>query len=46
MVEPLIRVLNDPEARVRDETAAALCALGDRRSVEPLIAILGDPSAQ
>ena len=40
-VEPLIRVLEGEEWRVRDNAAEALGQLGDPRAVEPLIKALG-----
>jgi HEAT repeat protein len=41
-VEPLIAVLKDPAAGVRDNAATALGDLKDPRAVEPLIAVLED----
>jgi HEAT repeat protein len=41
-VQPIIRLLNDPEATVRCDAAIALGRLGDLRAGEPLIAALDD----
>jgi HEAT repeat protein len=43
-VEPLIALLGDPDAGVRQEGAGALGMIGDRRAVRPLIRLLRDDS--
>lgn len=44
-VEPLIRLLEDPDDDVREEAARALSRLGGERAVAPLIALLEDDNA-
>jgi tetratricopeptide (TPR) repeat protein len=41
-VEPLIRLLEDHDARIRQETAYTLESLGDSRAVMPLISAMRD----
>ena len=41
-VTPLIALLSDESARVRESTAAALGLIGDESAVEPLIKLLED----
>jgi HEAT repeat protein/cyclophilin family peptidyl-prolyl cis-trans isomerase len=43
-VEPLVRVLDDPDPEVRQMAAFALGLIGDRSARDPLIAKLADPS--
>jgi len=45
-VEPLIKVLQDPEAPVRLMAVQALGLIADERAVEPLIAMVDDPIAE
>jgi HEAT repeat protein len=43
-VEPLLRVLDDPQGDIRILAAKALRAIGDVRTVDPFIKALRDPS--
>jgi HEAT repeat protein len=45
-VDPLIRALSDPVARVRELSAAALWLYADPIAVEPLAAMLSDPDPE